>query len=235
MCGRYALHASAQELIDHFRLIGCAEFPQRYNIAPQSDVLVIRQKPDAGRVGQVVRWGLIPSWAKDPNIGNKLTNARGETVADKPSFRSSFVKHRCLIPADGFYEWKAVEDAGKVRKQPFYIHPKAQGEFFAFAGLLAAWKAPEGDTVVSTCIITTGPNEVMEPIHDRMPVIVPPEHFDFWLDPDNRERDALLEIIRPAAAGGMATYPVSSKINSGRVEGAECIAVLDDPVQRQEY
>lgn len=227
MCGRYALHASAQELIDHFRLISCAEFPPRYNIAPQSSIPVIRYKPDAGRVGQLVRWGLIPSWAKDPSIGNKLTNARGETVGEKPSFRSSFIKYRCLIPANGFYEWRAIEDGGKVRKQPYYIYPTEPGEFFAFAGLLAAWKAPEDETIVSTCIITTGPNEVMEPIHDRMPVIVRPEHFDFWLDPDNREKEALLDMIRPAPSDGMAAYPVSSKINSGRIDGPECVAPLE--------
>ena len=178
MCGRYALKATAAELIEHFKLLSCPEFGLRFNIAPQSMIPVIRQKPGAGRVGQLVRWGLIPSWAKDPSIGNKLNNARGETVAEKPAFRSSFAKHRCLIPASGFYEWQPV--AG--RKQPYYIHPTASGGFFAFAGLLAAWTPPAGETVVSTCIITTGPNEVMAPIHDRMPVILQPEQFDAWLD-----------------------------------------------------
>jgi putative SOS response-associated peptidase YedK len=151
MCGRYALSATATELIEHFRLLSCPEFGLRFNIAPQSMVPVIRQKPGAGRVGQLVKWGLIPSWAKDQSIGAKLNNARGETVAEKPAFRSSFAKHRCLIPASGFYEWQPI--AG--RKQPYYIHPSAPGDLFAFAGLLAAWKLPEGETVVSTSIITT--------------------------------------------------------------------------------
>ena len=118
MCGRYALSATAAELIEHFKLLACPEFPPRLNIAPQSTIPVIRQKPGAGRVGQLVRWGLIPSWAEDPSIGNKLNNARGETVAEKPAFRSSFAKHRCLIPASGFYEWQPVAEAGKSGSNP---------------------------------------------------------------------------------------------------------------------
>jgi putative SOS response-associated peptidase YedK len=223
MCGRYALNATADELIEHFKLLACPEFDLRFNIAPQSTIPVIRQKPDAGRVGQLVKWGLIPSWAKDPSIGNKLNNARGETVAEKPAFRSSFAKHRCLIPASGFYEWQPITEASKVRKQPYYIHPTTPGDFFAFAGLLAAWTPSEGETVVSTCIITTGPNEVMAPIHDRMPVILQPGQFDAWLDPENRDMDALKTMLGPCDPSGMAAYPVSPMINSGKVEGPECI------------
>lgn len=223
MCGRYALKATAAELIDHFNLISCPEFGIRYNIAPQSLIPIIRSKPGSGRVGQLVKWGLVPSWAKDESIGNKLTNARGETVAEKPSFRSSFARHRCLIPANGFFEWKPIAEDGKTRKQPYYIHSKEQGELFAFAGLMAAWKTPEGSTLVSTCVITTTPNKVMEPIHDRMPVILRPEQYDYWLDPENNDKEALLGLIHPASNGLMRAYPVSPKINSGRVEGPECI------------
>lgn len=223
MCGRYALKATAAELIEHFRLLSCPEWNPRFNIAPQSSIPVIRFKPDAGRVGQLVRWGLIPSWAKDPSIGNKLTNARGETVAEKPSFRSSFTRHRCLIPASGFYEWQAVTEAGKTRKQPWYIHPATSTEILAFAGLLAAWAPPDGDTVVSTCIITTVPNEVMAPIHDRMPVILQPEQFDAWLDPGNHDTATLKAMVQPCRAELMSAYPVSPAINSGRIEGPECI------------
>lgn len=228
MCGRYALSATAAELIEHFQLLACPEFSPRFNIAPQSSVVVIRQKPGAGRVGQLVKWGLIPSRAKDPSIGAKLNNARGETVAEKPSFRTSFARHRCLIPANGFYEWHPVSEAGKVRKQPYYIHPTEPGELFAFAGLLAAWTPPDGETVVSTCIITTGPNELMAPIHDRMPVILQPGQFDAWIDPDNHDTDALKSMLEPCAPGGMAAYAVSPVINSGRVEGPECIASIAD-------
>lgn len=223
MCGRYALKATAAELIEHFKLLSCPEFGLRFNIAPQSMIPVIRQKPDAGRVGQLVRWGLIPSWAEDPSTYNKLNNARGETVAEKPTFRSSFARHRCLIPASGFFEWQPV--AG--RKQPYYIHPAAPGGFFAFAGLLAAWTPPAGETVVSTCIITTGPNEVMAPIHDRMPVILQPEQFDAWLDPGNHDTAALKAMLGPCRADLMSAYPVSPAINSGRAEGPACIEPIE--------
>ncbi len=226
MCGRYALSATATELIEHFQLLSCLDFPARYNIAPQSTIPIIRYKPDAGRVGQLVRWGLIPSWAEVPSVGNKLNNARGETVAEKRPFRSSFAKHRCLIPANGFYEWQAITEAGKVRKQPYYIHPTAPGDFFAFAGLLAAWTPPDGETVVSTCIITTGPNEVMAPIHDRMPVILQPGQFDAWLDPDNHDTDALKAMLEPCRPDLMEAYPVSPAVNRAGVEGAACIEPL---------
>lgn len=214
MCGRYALNTTAAELIDHFKLLSCPEFGLRFNIAPASQIPIIRFKPDAGRVGQLVKWGLVPSWSKDPSIGAKLNNARGETVAEKPSFKSSFTRHRCLIPASGFYEWQTV--AGK--KQPFYIHP-VEG-MFAFAGLLAAWKSPEGQTLVTTCIITTSPNEVMAPIHDRMPVILEPEQFDAWLDP---ARPGPLEMIKPCATESMAAYPVRPL----RSDGPECVDPVD--------
>ena len=208
MCGRYALNATATELIEHFQLLSCPDFSPRYNIAPTSQIPIIRWKPDTGRVGQLVRWGLIPSWSKEPPA--KLNNARAESVHEKPSFRSSFHKHRCLIPASGFYEWQTV--AGK--KQPYYIHP-AEG-FFALAGLLAAWKAQDGQTIVSTCIITTGPNSVMAPIHDRMPVILQADDFDTWLDPENHDpRD----LLRPCESEGMVAYPVSPL----RTDGPECI------------
>lgn len=178
-------------------------------------------------MGQLVKWGLIPSWAKDPAIGNKLNNARGETVAEKPAFRSSFAKHRCLIPASGFYEWKAIEEGGKVRKQPYYICLNQPDSYVAFAGLLAAWKAPTGETIVSTCIITTEPNAVMLPIHDRMPVISQPDFFDTWLDPSNNNTDALAAMLGPCPPESMQAYPVSPAINRGTVEGKECIQPVD--------
>lgn len=215
MCGRYALNATAGELIEHFKLLACPEFGLRFNIAPTSIIPIIRNKPDAGRVGQLVKWGLIPSWAKDASIGAKLNNARGETVAEKPSFKTSFARHRCLIPASGFYEWHTV--AGK--KQPYFIYPTDPGGMFAFAGLLAAWKAPDGNTIVSTCIITTGPNEIMAPIHDRMPVILEPGQFDAWLDPAN---PGPVDMLRPCDAALMEAYPV----NPLRSDGPECLEPL---------
>lgn len=211
MCGRYALNTTATELIEHFQLLSCPEFGLRYNIAPASQIPVIRFKHDTGRVGQLVKWGLVPSWANEAT--SKLNNARGETVAEKRSFKTSFARHRCLIPASGFYEWQTVGS----KKQPFYIHPT--NGLFAFAGLLAAWKAPDGQTLVTTCIITTTPNEVMAPIHERMPVILEAEEYDAWLDPGNQDIEELKQMIRPCRAEGMKAYPVSPL----RSDGPECV------------
>lgn len=223
MCGRYALYGPQSRLREAFLLEFCPEYFARYNIAPQSRVLIVRHKPDTGRAGQLVRWGLIPSWAKDPGIGARLNNARGETVAEKPAFRSSFARHRCLIPANGFYEWQAVAADGKVRKQPWYIQPADPGAFFAFAGLLASWKAPDGATIVTTCIITTAANDLMAPIHDRMPAILRPEQYDAWLDPGNSDAGSLEAMIGPCSSESMCAFPVSPAINRGDVEGAACI------------
>lgn len=227
MCGRYALYGPHSRLREKMLLAECPEYGERYNIAPQSIVPIIRFKPEVGRVGQLVKWGLIPSWVKDTAIGNKLTNARGETVAEKPAFRSSFAKHRCLIPASGFYEWKAIEEGGKVRKQPYYICPNELDDYFAFAGLLAAWRSPTGEMIVSTCIITTEPNAVMAPIHDRMPVILQPDLFDRWLDPSYSNTDALRAALGPCDAESMRAYKVSPAINRGGVEGVGCIEPIE--------
>ena len=226
MCGRYALYGPMSRLREAMLLDECPEYGERYNIAPQASILVVRYKPGTGRVGQMARWGLVPAWAKDPAIGARLNNARGETVAEKPAFRSSFARHRCLIPANGFYEWQAVDTDGHARKQPWYIHPSEPGGFFAFAGLLALWKAPDGSAIISTCIITTGPNELMADIHERMPVILRPEHFAAWLDPTNQDVAALTLLLQPLAAERMSAYPVSPSINSGRAEGPKCIVPL---------
>ena len=172
MCGRYVLYGPHWRLTERFGLKECPEFAPRYNIAPTSDVLVIPQQPEVGRGGQMVRWGPVPNWAKDISIGAKLNNARAETVDTKPSCRSSFAKRRCLIPANGFDEWKIVSEGGSVRKQPYYIRPAEEDGLLAFAGLLARWRAPDGSDLVTTCIITTAANALMEPIHDRMPVIL---------------------------------------------------------------
>lgn len=226
MCGRYVLYGPQSRLKDSFELRDCVAWTPRYNIAPQSDILVVSDRPGAGRVGQLARWGLIPRWAKDASIGHKLNNARGETLAEKPSFRASFERHRCLIPASGFYEWQVVTEGGKPRKQPWYICPAYDGELFALAGLLAAWPSPEGPDVVSSCIVTTAANALMAPIHDRMPVILAPEQFDAWLDPGYRDTAALNQWLRPAAPEGMRAWPVGIRVGSARNEGAELIDPL---------
>lgn len=227
MCGRFTLHVPVPRVTEYFGLVTCPEFSPRYNIVPTSDVLVIRLKPDTGRVGQMVRWGLVPAWAKDPSIGAKMNNARGETVAEKPSFRTSFAKHRCLIPASGFYEWKPVSEGGKVRRQPYYIRPADEDGLFAFAGLLARWRSEAGDDLITTCIITTGPNGVMEPIHDRMPVILGRGDWDAWLGAKNTPTEALKGLLVPAMAEGMVAYPVGMGVNRAGVEGEELIQPLN--------
>ena len=226
MCGRYALYGPQSRLREAFLLQFCPEYFARYNIAPQSTVLIIRDKMGTGRVGQLAGWGLIPSWAKHPGIGTRLINARGETIAEKPAFRSSFARHRCLIPASGFYEWQAVAADGKVSKQPWYIQPADAGGFFAYAGLLAAWKAPDGTTIVTTCIITTATNDVMAPIHDRMPAILRPEQYDAWLDPANKDSESLQAIIGPCGSELISARKVSPALNRGTIDGPACIEPL---------
>lgn len=223
MCGRYALYGPHSRLKEYFDLQSCAEGQARYNIAPQSDILVVRDRPEVGRIGQWVRWGLIPRWAKDASIGQRLNNARAETVAEKASFKTSFERHRCLIPANGFYEWQLVTEDGKSRKQPWYITPADEGAFFAMAGLLAAWKSPAGKDVVSVCVITTAANKVMAPIHDRMPVLLPSRHFDAWLDPTYRDVATLRQWLLPAAADVTVARCVGTGVSRAGNEGPELI------------
>lgn len=229
MCGRYALHGTPSGLAAYFGLQTCPDFGARYNIAPQSDIPVIRYRPEVGLVGQIVRWGLVPSWAKDPTIGAKLNNARAETVADKPSFRSSFTRHRCIIPASGYFEWQAVTRNGKAIKQPWYIRPIKENAYFAMAGLLAKWVAPDGANLITTCVITTDPNGVMTPIHDRMPVILSGNDIGTWLDPDVHDQSVLTPMLRPAVNEMMQAVPVSMSVNRAGNEGPELIQAIELP------
>lgn len=185
MCGRYTMHTDVDKLIEQLKLNFVEiELTPRYNIAPTQDVPVIVET-EKGRSVKAFRWGLVPHWATDVSIGNKMINARAETLAEKPSFRSLIKSHRCLIPADGFYEWQKGE--GKT-KTPYFIHRKDE-EPFAFAGLWAEWQEKSTDTPpIQTCtIITTSANELMEPLHHRMPVILPPDAREEWLNPDNED------------------------------------------------
>jgi len=212
MCGRYALHSLPEVLALQFGLRERPTFEVRYNIAPTSNVLVIEADRDGHPVATTMRWGLIPSWAKDASIGNKLANARAETVAEKPAFRSAFRRRRCLIPASGFYEWKPVVG----RKQPYYIRPADDG-LFALAGLYEAWSSPEG--LLHTCtVLTTDANALMQAIHNRMPVIVAPADYRRWLDPGNTTAAGLSELLVPFPPEHMLVYPVNSRVNNARNE-----------------
>ncbi len=218
MCGRYALYGPPPRIQEQFGIEGGLDFGPRYNIAPTTRVLIIRAGPGGRRAANFYRWGLIPGWAKDPGIGAKLNNARGETVAEKPAFRSAFKRWRCLIPANGFYEWRAVQEAGRTIKQPFYIRSTAEDELFAFAGLTEMWKSPEGEEIHTCCIITTEANAVMAPIHERMPVILPRAHYATWLDSSNTNVGELQGLLLPAEPRTMRAYPVSRAVNVSRTD-----------------
>src|SRR5262245_49539638 len=186
MCGRYTLKANSHDVATLFDVPPPADWKPRYNVAPTQMVACVRQK-DTARELVRLRWGLIPNWAKDPKIAYSLINARSETAATKPSFRSAMKRRRCLIAADGFFEWKKV---GKA-KMPVHFHLKG-GEPFAFAGLWEYWKPANGDAIESCTIMTTEANELVKPYHDRMPVILPTVHYDHWLDAKDEESDRLL-------------------------------------------
>jgi putative SOS response-associated peptidase YedK len=209
MCGRFTLTVNPAELQDTFsNFIFPEKFAPRFNIAPSQPLLAI---PNNGaNKADFFVWGLIPMWAKDPAMGNRLINARGETVAEKPSFRGSFKYKRCLILADGFYEWKA--NLGTKTKTPYFIHMRDRKPF-VFAGLWDAWESPDGSSIKTCTIITTEPNELMKPIHNRMPVILHTRDYAKWLDASPQTPDSLLPLIKPFPADDMAAYPVSTLVN----------------------
>ena len=218
MCGRFTLTINPDQLQQQF---GLSEPPPsqlvpRYNIAPTQAVAVIANNSD--RKLELFQWGLIPSWAKDPKIGSKMINARAETLAEKPSFRTALKRRRCLVVADGFYEWKKTGSG----KTPMYIQLKDLRPF-GFAGLWEAWQSPE-DGLIKTCtIITTTPNALLAGIHDRMPVILPREAYDAWLAPEELPADETLPLLQPYDARQMRAVPVSTRVNSPAVDTAECI------------
>jgi putative SOS response-associated peptidase YedK len=207
MCGRYTIIASPKQLQDLFGYKERPNFPPRYNVAPTQPVPVVRVV-NGKRHFALVRWGLLPSWVKDPKKFALLINARGETVSDKPAYKAGMKRRRCLIPADGFYEWKA----GGTRKQPYFIRAKS-GEPFAFAGLWETWTGPNGEELETAVIVTTQANETLAPIHDRMPVIVPPDQFDLWLDHSSEDTTAASALIRPAPENLLEAYAVSADVN----------------------
>jgi len=219
MCGRFTQTASPEVIAQQFAVAEPSLFTPRYNIAPSQAVAAIRIEPDTTtRQLVMLRWGLIPSWAKDPKIGFQCINAKAETVAEKPSFRAAFKTRRCLVIATGFYEWQ-VE--GK-RKQPMWIGLKSHRPF-AFAGLWEHWKPPDGEVVESCTILTTGPNELLRPIHNRMPVILASTAYDKWLDPTVQHAEPLKALLRPYSSEELTAYPVSTLVNNPRHDVPQCL------------
>ncbi len=219
MCGRFALFSPQEILAAMFGVEGDRFPTASYNIAPSRDVAAVRIAPEGRprREIALLRWGLIPSWAKDPAMGNRMINARVETAPGKPAFRSAFRRRRCLVPADGFYEWRKTGG----RKQPYYVR-MADGKPFAFAGIWERWEGPDGD--VSSCtLLTTDANDLLAPIHDRMPVIVSPDDYGRWLDPEAHDPAILMPLLRPYPPGNMVTFPVRTLVNSPATDDPRCI------------
>src|SRR5579862_7055552 len=249
MCGRFVSARKRLELLEEFSIerdrVSDGPEPEPspdYNVAPTKRIFAVIERPTRddepqARELRVVRWGLVPFWAKDASGGGRLINARAETVATKPAFRRAFAKRRCLIPADGYFEWQPVEQDGKTRKQPYYIFRK-DGDDLAFAGIYDLWRDEalpddhERAWLWTAAIITTQASDDVGQIHDRMPMVITRDHWDDWLNPDNSEPGQLQATMLPAMAGGLTSHPVSTAVNSVRNNGPELIVPLSADQER---
>ncbi|MBX7164944.1 MAG: SOS response-associated peptidase [Pirellulales bacterium] len=222
MCGRFTLRQPPRQLAIHFGIDEPPALRPRYNIAPTQDVAIVRLAPDGHRELVELRWGLVPSWSQDPTIGSRMINARGETLAEKPSFRAAFKERRCLIPADGFYEWLKVDK----QKQPQFIH-LPDDEPFAFAGLWEAWRG--SDPPLETCtIVTTEANSRLRGLHERMPVILDPADYAAWLDPQLRDPQRLMPLLAARPNALLETRPVSRRVNAPTYDDEGCLAPAEE-------
>ena len=217
MCGRFTLRASTKEIAEHFALPLLGDLQPRYNIAPTQAIAVVRNGVPSSEL-TLLRWGLVPSWSKDPSSGPLLINARSETVATKPAFRQAFRQRRCLIPADGFYEWRRV---GRT-KQPLHFS-RHDGGLLAFAGLWECWHAADGSALESCTILTTQANTLVQPVHERMPVILDPRDYAIWLAPTRTQPTDLQQLLVPSPDDLLRVVPVSSYVNSPKHDDARCL------------
>jgi putative SOS response-associated peptidase YedK len=223
VCGRFVLMTVGRDIADHFQLSEEPELEPRYNIAPTQIVAVVRLGTErVCRELRLVKWGLIPFWAKEASLGARFINARAESAAGKPAFKAAFKHRRCLVPADGFYEWKKLEG----KRQPYFFS-SADKKPLAFAGLWDRWKGPEGEVIESCTILTTDSNELVQPIHDRMPLILKVEDYDLWLDPTVQKPEALQHLLKPYPSEDMTGHPVGPKVNKAVNEGPDCIEPVD--------
>ena len=219
MCGRYTLSTPVEKLAGEFDISGpLPDLPPSYNVAPSQEVAAIVASGGGERRLELLRWGLIPAWADDSSIGSRMINARSETAAEKSSFRKAFKERRCLIPADGFYEWQKTNGG----RQPYHLKMR-DGRLFAFAGLWESWKGDEEGEIRSCTILTTDANDLVGEVHHRMPVILPPETYDLWLDPAVREAEQLLSVLVPYPTEDMEAYPVSRRVNNPSNDEPGCV------------
>lgn len=228
MCGRIVLKAPARQVAQEFDLATVADFAPRYNIAPTQPVAAVLAGADGRRVLRRMQWGLIPPWSRDPRDGGRMFNARSETVAEKPAFREAFATRRCLVPVDGFYEWRRH---GQER-QPFYF-TEADGRLLALAGVWARWEYPGGETIESCSVLTTTANALMSPIHHRMPVIIPPDARQPWLTTPAAAATQLMSLLAPSPAGLLRMHAVAPAVNRVGHDGPELIAPIEPPAPRQ--
>jgi putative SOS response-associated peptidase YedK len=232
MCGRFTLRTPATVIAAHFGLFEVPPFSPRFNIAPSQPVPVVRLRTEGQAPPQRewtwLHWGLIPRWAKNVSVGNQMINARAETVAEKPAYRAAFRRHRCLVAADGFYEWRQ----SGPRKQPYYLSMHDHRPF-AFVGLWGHWTGPNLSTIESCAILTTEANAVLRPLHDRMPVILAPEEYARWLDTNVQEAGELTRLLDPYPADEMSAYAVDPRVNSPSHDDPSCIAPLPQRAEQQ--
>lgn len=220
MCGRFVVNIPADELKKIFALIEAPQLEPRFNVAPTQQVAVVRNDGDRNRL-DLLRWGFVPGWSKDLSFGSHLINARAESVAEKPAFRHAIKYRRCIIPVSGFYEWS--HSAGK--KQPYYIQLADQTPLY-LAGLWESWKAPDGSVIETFAILTTEANKLVEPIHDRMPVILHPDSFTFWLSHNMHDPEQLQPLFQPFPVSVMTAHKVSDLVNNPRFDAPSCIALV---------
>ena len=224
MCGRFTLHHDPDALAERFATPPLPDLAPRYNVAPAQPVAVVTQ--DTPRRLEQYHWGLIPAWAKDKSLGHRMINARAETLAERPAFRTALKRRRCLIPADGFYEWREADNPDEGGRTPLYFR-RADGALFAFAGLWDEWRDPAtGQPLRSCAIVTSAPNPLVAPIHDRMPVVLRREDEGRWLDPSDVDTASLLSLLAPAPGGEAAweAYPVSRRVNAPTVDDPSLVA-----------
>jgi putative SOS response-associated peptidase YedK len=230
VCGRYTSTSTSDQVAAFFAAeeVKTEELPLRYNVAPSQQVYAIAERRPRDGVDQSqrqlgsFRWGLVPSWAKDPSIGNRMINARAETLSSRNAYKRALVRHRCIIPADAFYEWQIRELGGRRQNAPYVIRHR-DGSPLAFAGLWEVWHDAEDQPLRTCVIITTEANRLLAPIHDRMPVVLPPDAWDEWLDPENQDVARLQKLLVPAPAKEFEAYEISTLVNNVRHEGPELI------------